>query len=1040
MDMNKYLKIFVFVTMLLLLLISATVVFINYSSGNIQSILVAFIYIYLPQLNSISSGMEFIIHIMTIFSVIINFFGSIKKIWKWFILGITSILINDKSNKIHRSFALVENEVQLQKIIQNIPFIEASIYNRDMRSERIIWSKIRKKLDYSSVKHFNITDDKAVYFIKGETGIGKTTYLLWYLSTLLKNSNSNYTSIAILNPDLADIWALEIINLDPLNTILVLDALKRANETNDEFLERSTRLLMLAYGFVNNENQVIQPFKVITTLRNDEYDLVKKTKEFNKQYAYKRTQLLEISKSELNLPSIVNLFLNVYCVKCDTMSNSREQIINNLIESSGGNPFNIRHVIAQLKLNKQKLSNETINSYPNGMINLIWDTIAKSYFVKDDFTIPFLLLLLLRVSDGFSKSFISVVTDRLSSSDLKIDICNITELLMQNAMSPTKLDIGGVDSYLYNLDDHWKGCIRKACDKPESVLELYRYMPLDYKRIEDEHYEDLKSKVTKRIVDRLKYGFDEKANIILCVDLAKLGETQLKIATDIYCDNRNYDNRTIKELDFVKDSLYILWIKTAWKYRNTVGGDYKKIIQAYEMAFTKLNVRVDPKQLSSYAYFLQKKVLANYDYGTEEFGKWKDIIEKLHQDAISSQLSSIEIDSIGHQSFGLFYNSIGEYKKAEEQFQLSLRSESLHIPAIQAYAIFLGERGKNAIFCNNIEDTIDYYSKAREYFLKASDVMSSIRSAKNEINSKEKQYEIALLTAFAIFSIDSELARAKIARINGYTDEGKYNFSMANEKFLDVLSRYPKAEQCIIKYADLLMKHGPYTKRISPDSCYIEIAENMLRDYIDSREKTSCHANHKLAVLLYSYKSKYKPQNKLAYFQEAISLLEKNTEEFSGKQRSIAFHELAQLYMDQATWVGIENCNFSLYMNKAKKNIEKALNLPKNYVTIYHIIKVNCTLGKYLLHESVKEKESYPKYRDDISKLVRQFNIASHKLIYIFTEMGKDIIKEIPEEALVFFDEAMELCKRYNLEIGDIEEWHRMAEYKIKNKQKYNEW
>jgi tetratricopeptide (TPR) repeat protein len=900
-------------------------------------------------------------------------------------------------------FFEVKNIDQLEEVASTIPFMENPVVGKFVDiTERRTWSRVKNEVDFSKQQPLDLSSPHKIFVIKGKPGIGKSTYMLWSLDESLRNKSWIFNKIIFLNPDSNAyyMWAEMLSKYDPKQNLLVIDALKRGADTDEVFKERCFHLFKLATGEEQIGEKTIGPFKVLTTLRDDEYTDLVKQKKFESVSSI--TFPYEITPEKLDLEKILKNYLRFYNVSNKVPASKENAIFEQVRSKSAGLPFYIRQLVADLHTKKKDFSEKTLKEYPTGMVNLIWQTIKKGYYLEDDNVIPFLLLLLLHTNKYFSTHYFNFAVEKLSQKELRknvrIKIENLKSFYFQSSFDITELK----DSECFTLDSHWKSSLKDGLDQPEIVEDQCRHIANSYIRIEKEKFQRLKEEIATGLENHLQGGFKDKADIFMCIDLAKMGEEYLENATEIYCNTSQSSKLAKDYIDHAREELYGLWISTAWKYR-AVHNDEKvgdRVILCYTNAFDKLGVRTEFKQLSAYAYYLQTRILPKFKHGTQEFQDWIEKIENLHKEVIDLQLAQGIKDPISHQTLALFYNSIGEHKKAEDSFEKSIQIDSSRIHTLQSYAIFLKDMGNIEWYRDRIK-ALEYYKKAQHLFETGRSLLRV--KEKGKLSKEDKQNEKELLNAYAIFLMDQAGWQATI-------DEKRKYDEMADSLFLEVLNKYPDHKESINKYADFLMKYGWILPKYKHGK-NLEEAEKRLNSHIDNSKKKNKPpdpvALNTLAILLYKFKPQFKRstpdfENASRHLRESAEF----TKNFNPKQSSIAYHELGRVYMKWAKFLEDDQNEYNIKMDLAEKALQKAVELPESPMNFMHLSKVYLTYSFYSTYK--RQKEQAKVYRNKAFELVKQNQMVPLYYYFLFNKMGDDLIEEEPEEAIEFYAKAKE--------------------------------
>ena len=838
----------------------------------------------------------------------------------------------------------VTNIQELLEVASRYPFLEKPLETKT--KEKKTWCDVEKEIYFSNhIKPIDLSTSHKVFFIIGKQDAGKSTYMLWSLGKYLQERSWPFKKVFFLNPTTPDQWALDLKEYDPEETLLVIDALYRRSgldtdsDTNDEdFKSRWSSLFKLAFANIitiedGGDERDIGPFKILATIRDDEYEYIKQLVPEKSRKAYFQKHKI-IPEFRVILERYLEV-CNVPYYKKDLDEELIEQLKLQSIESVSY----IRNVAESLKEEKKRFSKDTLMQFPPGTANFIWDTIVKSYYLENDDVIPFLLLLLLKTDKYFSEYLLRFVGKTLGQKGTKGKVLKRIEILIKKYLCPDETKT------LFTLQSDWKiSLLREGLEQSDEISHDYYDIISSYRRIRDEDFNRLCENISEKLKEHLQEGFKDNADILLCIDLAKLklpeSEESLEIATDIYIKHSSKLPPDIRE--YVQGELYKLWVSSAWKYRAKYNDEkvIKKVIACYENAFDRLGVRNDPKQLHAYACYLLERILPNCDYGTTEWQECKEKIEKLYNEVIELKLD----DPISYQALALFYAEVEEEKKAEKTFEDALKVGPTHIPTMQAYAIFLKDRGKRTY---NYREAKDYYERAEKQFIKA---IETLNSQKINLSIKEfVEFEKRLLNACASFLIDkTEWIREK--------DERKKIDAQVDKIFeVDLLKKYSNHGHSITKYSRFLMDFAwildKYNDWEEGERKNLRKARLLLENFISNEEKkpeqelSYFMSLHILALYYYRQKyntRKYPFEKYRQHLQKAEECLKKSSTSFSDRHNSIAYNELGRLYTQWARVIRrINQCDYENKMSSAKAAYEEAISVaPKNRQFSFHLSSV----------------------------------------------------------------------------------------------------
>lgn len=883
----------------------------------------------------------------------------------------------------------VKNIKDLERIADNIFFLENPAAGKVEKEKKETWHDVKKEINFK-LPPINFADEHKVFFITGNPGVGKSTYMLWSLDKFLERKSwwkPAKKKIVFLNPWAYDNWAEELAEYKPKKTLLVIDALWQQSDNNETFRNRCLHLLDLALGEMKTEDDT---FEVLATIRKDEYEKLISQPRLASKIRYASLCKCEIKPEDLNIEKILQNYLDSYKISYET-KDINKGIVNQLRTKSGGLPAYIRHLVIRLQETNKEFSKETLDEFPPGIANLIWDTITKLYYSETDIAIPFLLLFLSKRDKYFSSYFLDFVGKALSQENKKPEILERIANLRKTYFSE---DYGGI---VFAPNSFWKDSLCIGVEHPNEIYSEYRSAVSSYRGVLNE-FNRLIGKIVEKLKNHLQEGFKDKEDIFLCVDLAQLklpeSEESLEIATDIYMEHSS--SLSPDEKEYVQKELCKLWINSAWKYRTRHGYENdKRVITCYENAFDTLGVRNDARAIHAYAYFLQERILPRCNYGTQEWKERKKQIEKLYQEVIDIQLSqNVKKDPISYQALALFYADVEEEEKAEQTFKKAFDADPAHIPTMQAYAIFLKDRGEREY---DRAKALDYYKRAERQFKKAIETLNGLK----ENFSKEEfgEFERKLLHACASFLIDETEWTQEL-------DERKRIDAQVDRLFSEeLLKKYPNHGHSVTAYCRFLMD---FAWILDKYKCWEEGEKKNLRKArlllekftSDEKKKPQQELSYFIALhilALYYYRRKYNPrkytlEQYLQRLLKAEEYLKKSSMSFSDRHNSVAYNELGRLYIQWARVLKDNNqCDYEKKMSSARESYEEAIRVaPKNRQSFSHLSGVYFNYAFYF--RRMNEPEQSEECIRKALEIVKGFVPTSS--YYSLTNLGTEFLRD----------------------------------------------
>jgi tetratricopeptide (TPR) repeat protein/3',5'-cyclic AMP phosphodiesterase CpdA len=898
-----------------------------------------------------------------------------------------------------RATLRVENK-ELEKVPNQIPFMENQAAGKFVKEKA--WSIVKNELDFSKLQPLDLTGPSRIYLIKGKPGMGKSTYLLWSLDESLRNESWPFDQIVFLHPEYYDLWAEELHDCDPERTLLVIDALRRGTDTDSRFVDRCLELQILAFEGKRVHERLIGPFKILATIRDDEYhDLMKQ-----KAFEWMSPEVFDITPEKLVPERILKKLLTSHKVSYEIPADREKGVMEKLATKSEGSPFYIRHLVKELSRRSMSFSEEALEEYPAGMVNLIWHVLTKRYYIKDDDFIPFLLLLLLKTDRPFSDHFLNFVVERLVQKQKK-EVEEKVASLKSSYLQDFPHEVGQRQIKDFALSSHWKQSLETGLKQPDAVTSPYRDTVLSYKKIEDLHFTRLIDETIKELEIQLGEGFKETADAFLCVDLAKIGNDCLEHATRLYTDFHFSSKLKRDHIEYIRGGLFELWISKAWEYRALHDDD--QVVACYENAFDRLGVRSDYEQLHAYAYYLRKRILPGLKYGTLEFQRCREKIEGIFKEVIANQLEQ-GAKLLSYQSLASFYAELGEDEKAEDAFKGILEIDPTYIPARQAYAIFLKNRGRRE-WVKDHKKALEYYRTSEEQFKKLLVILEDIRA---KLPQKElEEQETKLLNAYAIFLSD------KTEWERSYDDRLRID-TQVDELFEKILREYPHHGRSVCAYSLFLMKYAKILPKYKGGE-NLKKAEKLLKGFIEF-EKVRKERSLSYFVALEiqaSYLSRIASSfyNQTPNWEEIERTLKESSESFDPHHNSIAYHSLGRLYVQ---WANVlrkkENMNgYNEKMNLAKEAYEKAMEIiPENQLSATHLSRVYISYAFYLKYRGETPKSV--EYMNKALELAQKFTYVPFASYFALCNLGKEMFQDQDTElARVTLTEARKIGEKLGI-------------------------
>lgn len=907
----------------------------------------------------------------------------------------------------------VKNIDELEKVSNNSNFVEKPLAAEFRRKgKKAGWTEIRRQvLESSGFKRIDIDNSYKVIAITGKPGTGKSLYMLWNLEEALKDRRRWFKKILFLNPALDDQWTLAVSQYSTRDTLLVVDGVWR-DEPEEEFRDRCKALSSL----LTEEQEGIGEFTILVTMRDDEYERFRELSGI--QLILIDEHRIDPEKLGLDFANILKNHLRWYDVAFGVSKEEEEKVADELVIKSENNPTYVHELAKQLADSGEAFSHYSLKELPQGITNLVWQTICRVYRVKDaladDIVIPFLLILMSRRDQALSEYFFGRAVDILSERRFRRKVKDSVQLLKRRRFQTFFVAEAFKNVTTYSLSRHWKSVVSRVIYNPNLIEEKFRSLAFTFKEVSDERflhmYELLFSGLTQYLVEsQLK----EKQDPFLIIDLArwsdrKLRDKQLRDATYIYIQWHESSPLPNVYIKYVLDELYRLWILKAWRCKGE--GDKDGALEAYEIAFYRLQKRdLDSKKdLHAYATYLTNEVLPGLDERTQS--ERIPEIKRLYEEVIDLDPNEI----FSWQAFALFHKAIGDYDAARKYFEKALTlkstSEELHtyVATLQPYAIFLKEWGNREWFVNR-EKALLYFEEANQKFDEGLRLLEKRREEKGELSDKEKGNETMLINAYANFLVVLAGKQKK-----GSEKRQEYN-AEADQLFSKLIDRYPDRIENLTLYTNFLMIYGASLPKYKDGMNLREAKRYLGRGLRLSKEKRK--PLHSVALCMLArllYKFWFPPvfTGPPAY-AAAERLLRLSIQNGDPRGKLIFYHELASLYINWARFVKHDRLQYDAKMDLARETLLTAVTgVPENVSSFLNLSKAHMTLASCFALRRDRTGEA-EKHRDIALDLAKKAGLTPVHYYPLLTTTGDEIIEDEPEEdfyyeeAFTFYDKAI---------------------------------
>ncbi|KKN26337.1 hypothetical protein LCGC14_0875690 [marine sediment metagenome] len=906
----------------------------------------------------------------------------------------------------------ISNSTELSELEDKGDFLENRLCGKFINilgGKVLDWQRLKEEIiDFSWVEFpYEKKSYFSLYFIYGKYGVGKTTYLFYWLDKCLSSENCWFKTVIFLNPDKGKWDDNEIVKqlekFDPKITIVAIDALYRENDNDTSFMKKFQSILDYIIG--NN-------FKVIITLRESHFKILQKN--FPARVVFHAIPY-KIRPSKVSTEIILNKYLDFYEVNSVPELNdigSAEAITLLYKKSEKGLPYYIHHFVKMLNLENHPFSKNEVEKIPLGVTNLIFYTIDGEFYIKDNKSLYFVLNMLRNqrksqsLSFEFLKYFIewynkgistevnfNEILNKLSTLKLYLNPKPFIFKVSKDASSKYKEVDLKIDRF--HLDEIWKESINYGLNKPDNLalpfksLEQFFTVLKRYNSKKDEFIEAVKTYLNKNLVEHYNYE-SEYLTVILLTDLAKLDNKQISYCTEIFQNSNFKINFSEFYLNYIRTELSLAWFIAALDLR-----ELGKFEEAEEYIKEALKIKVFKLALHTYIQLLERK-LANAT--REESERIINNIKSLYYELVDLDKK----DNITRQSRANFYKRIGEFDEGEKYFEEAYELDNDYVPILLSYGVFCKEMG-GMLWNVKREEAKEYMDKGLQLFKKGKTI-----AEKSGFSERE------LLNAFAIFLVD--LA----GKAEEYDEKIEFDIQ-ADDIWKKIVSKFRRPRD-INSYSNFLIKVGWRLKDRYPDGKYgenLEIAERLLRQSMNDDNHPI--TQHILARLLYKYKintiKDYSGKQKL--FEEAVDLLIKSANNPSVIllvnpiiHKASCKNELGRLYMDWVYQIDEEEFEWSKELIRlAKDNLVEAKNIEENNLSYRHLCSVYQSLA--ILHinyyKGIKASKKASKYAEKAVELAKKIGWSLKNFFEDLINIGDEYIEYQPKLALNFFQRAAEI-------------------------------
>lgn len=258
-----------------------------------------------------------------------------------------------------------------------------------------------------------------ISLITGKANNGKSTFLLYFVNECI--IQNTYPLIIFLNPfieaqnlmgddgilnNLNELMETKYKRFEKDEVLLVIDGLRR-RENDRNYLEKCEKI----FEWVSERN-----YALIATLRSDQRTLLKrnfKEMPIDKWFKYNLDNG-EIKKKSFSLEEIKKTIIrylkftpyNEIQLTFSFDSSEFDECVEIIADKAGNTIGDIAFIIEDIYANSQRFSKEMLKEYPEGLINLRWNTIKRDYYLDNDKVLPTIFLFLTYQNYSVTKHFI----------------------------------------------------------------------------------------------------------------------------------------------------------------------------------------------------------------------------------------------------------------------------------------------------------------------------------------------------------------------------------------------------------------------------------------------------------------------------------------------------------------------------------------------------------------------------------------------------------------------------------------------------------
>jgi len=571
--------------------------------------------------------------------------------------------------------------------------------------------------------------------ITGRPGLGKSTYLLWAISSALSGKAAKkhngavetwFSQAIFLDRTQPGLWP-ELLSADfsPDNTLVVIDGLFEIEDEDSRMKEKLRAVKNLA-----------AKFRLAVTVRDDEYK------------AHSRA-FDDFEAPDLKWHKV--LFWQILQKRLEAWGGPRfrdDQLIgleDDLRNQSENAPIYLELLTSELadpdegdglrKLRPGQLR-DYVKNLPKGMINLVWQIVTKICREKpgEEDPILFLLKSLQRLNVSLSNHFQSETVRVLcpDTSDRARAIAQLARLrhYLGKGDKRDPRDLG--DPEFNKLwSSHWREALASAGTGTGSAISsnysevLERYVLLDYEQVRDS--------LCEKLAQEMSTGIRSIPRAVVCSDIIKLKASYANKVTDLWVKSREtYPDPALRNR--LDDLIFDSWLAGAFAAHNPKQrSEYFHAAFHLSANFENALRLVEEKKPLNRCITLQRNSLLPFLEGKEFDDEFADAI------SLCERLIELDkADAASRRSLAHLYQSVGDFESADLQFRKA--ANDYNSPDLERVFTLI-EWGKCLQFWGEDERAEKYLTKqsyldaALANFEEASSILNGLQKGEKDVTA-----------------------------------------------------------------------------------------------------------------------------------------------------------------------------------------------------------------------------------------------------------------------------------------------------------------